>query len=299
VDEKLVAVLAKENAPARAAARIGILERRKAVAAVPALLASAGGPDPAVRAASFAALKSLATPDHVRGMVAALLKTEVGKERETAELAIAAVCKQNARPEKRAGPVLDAIKDAKDHAKDLLPLLGRVGGPESLRLIREALAASDPGLRAAGLAGLCHWPDATANDELLALAEKEPTARGRALQALIRINTAPGERTPDERLASLGAMKMAMPLAARDDERRAILEGLGNVRHIETLRFALPYLDRPALEQSACKAVVELAHSKSLREPNRQEFAAALDRVIARCKDGGLVERARRYKDGR
>ncbi len=97
----------------------------------------------------------------------------------------------------------------------------------------------------------------------------------------------------------LNVMKKAMPLATRDDERRAILAGLGFVRHIETLRFVLPYLDDAALAQAACKGIVELAHSKMLREPNKAEFEKALDRVIAICKDKGLVDRAKQYKEGR
>jgi len=44
--------------------------------------------------------------------------------------------------------------------------------------------------------------------------------------------------------------------------------------------------------------VVELAHSRMPREPNREEFGRALDRVIALCRDKGLVERARQYRTG-
>ena len=42
--------------------------------------------------------------------------------------------------------------------------------------------------------------------------------------------------------------------------------------------------------------MVELAHSRMFREPNREEFGRALDRVIALCRDNGLVERARQYR---
>jgi hypothetical protein len=111
--------------------------------------------------------------------------------------------------------------------------------------------------------------------------------------------TSKEERTPEERLGALSVMKKAMPLATRDDERRAILEGLGNIRHIETLRFVLTYLDQPALEQAACRGVIDLAHSKPLREPNKAEFESALDRIIVLCKDRGLVERAKQYREGR
>ena len=90
-----------------------------------------------------------------------------------------------------------------------------------------------------------------------------------------------------------------MKLATGEPERHAILEGLGNVRHIESLRFVVPFLDQADYVQSACKGIVELAHSKMLREPNKAEFDKALDRVIALCKDKGLIDRAKQYKEGR
>jgi HEAT repeat protein len=296
VDAKLIAALEGEKSAARAVALIGVLERRKAVAAVPTLLKAAGGSDPQARAAAFAALKSLAGPEHVPAMVAALLKTEKGKDREPAELAVAAVAQQAPDRDRRAGPVLAALKEGPQRTADLLPLLGRLGGPDALKLARDSVG--DPALRDAAVVALCNWPDASANDDLLALAEKGKTdaEKARAIQALTRINTAPGERSPEERLGALKVMKRAMELATQDEGRRAILEGLGNVRHIETLRYLSPYLDQPALAQSACKGVVELAHSRMLREPNRAEFGKALDRVIAVCKDKGLIDRAKQYK---
>src|SRR5262249_33102231 len=155
--------------------------------------------------------------------------------------------------EQRAEAALAAIKADAKRTADLLPLLGRLGGEEALELTRRALAGTEPALRDAAAAALCNWPDRAANDDLLALAGRGRTDAERrgALRALTRVNTAPAERTPDERLAALDVMKKAMALADRDDERRAILEGLGNVRHIETLRFVLPYLDQPALAQAA------------------------------------------------
>jgi HEAT repeat protein len=293
-----VAVLEAEKSPARAAALIAVLERRRASAAVPALLKAAGGPDATVRAAAFAALKTLASLEHVPAMIEALLKTEKGKEREAAEVVIATVAAQVPLAEQRAETVLAAIKADPKRTADLLPLLGRLGGEDALALARKSLAGTDPALRAAAVVALCNWPDTAANDDLLALAEKSKSdaEKQRAIQALVRINTTLVERTPEERLEVLEVMKRAMKLTARDDERKAILEGLGNVRHVETLRYVVGYLDQPALAQAACKGVVELAHSKTLREPNRAEFARALDRVIAICKDKGLVDRAKQYK---
>lgn len=304
VNEKLIKVLEAEKTPARSIALIGILERRKATGAVPALLKLAGGTDAGARTAAFAGLKSLASAEHIPGMVAVLLKTEKGKEREAAEIAIVAVAFQIPQPEKRAAAILAKIED--ESFSDYLPLLGRFGNSKLLPLFRhemtliELKGRGNP-RRDAAVAGLCNWPDASANDDLLALADKGKDANERwlAVQALTRINTMRVDRTPEERLAALVVMKKTMALAASDDERRAILDEVGFVRHIETLRFVVPYLDQPAFAQSACKGVVELAHSKMLREPNKAEFDKALDRVIVLCKDKGLVDRAKQYKEGR
>jgi HEAT repeat protein len=301
VDEKLI-VLLEGGKFAQPATLIGILEQRKSVAAVPALLVLAGGSDPALRAAAFSGLRALASPEQVPGMVKALLKTEKGKDRNQAEQAIVQVCAQISDPDKRADAVIAALRGpASGHEADLLPLVGSLGGTQALRLIREALKSDNSMIRTAALEGIRRWPNAAASDDLLALAESAmgDSERLQALRALIRVNTTQGERTQDERLAALAMMKKAMTLAKRDEEQRSILSGVGYVRHIDTLRFVVPYLDDPALAQAACKGVVELAHSKMLREPNRAEFAKALDRVIAICKDKGLVERARQYKEGR
>ncbi len=299
VNEKLLSVLDAEKTPARTVALLNVLERRRATAAVPALLKAAAGTDAGVRIAAFNGLKSLATPEHLPGMIAALLKTEKAKDRDQAEQAIVAVALQIANAEKRAEPVLAAIKDtAKDRAADLLPVLGRIGGPDARKVVREALSSSDAALHDAAIVAICNWPDVSANEDLLALAEKSKVdgEKLRSLQALIRVNTVLVERTPEERVAALGVMKKAMELATRDDERRAILEGLGNVRHIDTLHFVVPYLDQPALAQAACKGIVDLAHSKMLRDPNKAEFVKVLDRVIATTKDKNLAERAKGYK---
>jgi len=44
--------------------------------------------------------------------------------------------------------------------------------------------------------------------------------------------------------------------------------------------------------------VVELAHHRDLREPNKAEFDRALDKVIQTSKDATVVDRANRYKKG-
>jgi HEAT repeat protein len=297
VNQKLVAALTAAKAPDRRRTVIAILERRKATAAVPVLLKDAQAGDAGVRAAAMSALRQLAGPKDLPEMIRGVLKAAKGREREAAERAVAAVCARIADPERRAAPVLAFLEKELKHYADLLPLLGRLGGMEAREILRAALGAGDAAQVEGAVRGFCNWPDRTVTEDLLKLAEKAkgPEQRREALRALVRVNSNPTDGATAERLA---ALKKAMELAPGNEERKAVLEGLGGVRDIETLRYVLPYLKNKDLAQQACKAVVELAHSRKLREPNQKEFEPALDRVIAICRDRNLVERARRYKLG-
>jgi HEAT repeat protein len=299
VNEKIVALLQAEKEVGKRGTLIGVLESRKAAAAVPVLLQDAAGADAGLRARAMAALKQLAGPKDVPALIRAMLQAKQGREREEAERCVAAVCGKTLEPQKRAEPVLIAFdKAGKAERVALLPLLGRIGGPKAHEVVRAAVKSDAAELAEAGRLALCNWPDTSVSEELVQLAEdtRDQAGRLRALQALIRVNTVPGGGENAQRLARL---KKAMELASRAEERRQALHGLATVRAIETLRFVLPYLDSKDLAQDACRTVVELAHSRKLREPNKAEFERALDRVIALCKDRGLVERAKRYREGR
>ena len=82
------------------------------------------------------------------------------------------------------------------------------------------------------------------------------------------------------------------------EEESLVINRCRTAYDVETLRFVLPYLDRPQIAQVACETTVELAHHRELRDPNRSEFDKALDKVIAISKDPVVVDRASRYKRG-
>ena len=55
-------------------------------------------------------------------------------------------------------------------------------------------------------------------------------------------------------------------------------------------------LESDYVSSSFGSSIVDLAHHRNLREPNEEEFHAALDQVIALSKDAVVVDRANRYK---
>lgn len=293
----IVAALAQAK-PATRAELIAILAARRAAFAVPEILAASLDENAAVRAAAMAALAQLAKPEHVPAMLKGVLKAASGEERAAAERSTAAVSDRIADPDKRAEPILRALPsfNADDQAT-LLSTLGRVGGADALKVVEAAISDSNSRRHAAGIRALCNWPDASVAAKLAGMTEaaRDPGERTQLLRALIRVGALHDTRTDAERLALL---KHSMSLATTGEERNLVIRRVRTVHTIESLHYLLPYLDKPELAQEAAASIVELAHYKDLREPNKPEFDRALDAAIRVSKDPVVIDHAQRYKKG-
>jgi len=278
---------------------IDILNDRRAVAALPDLLAAAIADDPATRAAAMRALARFGGPEQVAGMVQGVLKATAGGERDEAARALVTVCTQSSGKDRSAAIFLEQFKAADDAAREtLLPALGRMGGAGAIAIVDGLVADADAAKRKLGLAALTKWPDATVSDRLLALLGKaeDPAERELLLGSLIRIAPLPDNKLNDKQRLEL--LQKTMTLCQQDPDRRRVLERANAIRTIEALRFVAPYLDDPNLFEPACLSVVELAHHRTLRDANKDEFMTVLDKVIGTTKNEELIDRAQRYKQG-
>ena len=66
----------------------------------------------------------------------------------------------------------------------------------------------------------------------------------------------PQDDAPDA--IKFDALKNAMSLADRDEERQLVLSGLGNVATAEALALVASCLDNPVLQEEACTAAVTI-----------------------------------------
>jgi hypothetical protein len=295
------AILAAVNGaePGLKAALLEVLAERRDRAALPLLEAAAVDDSPVVRAAAMRSLAGMGGPDQVDALVAGVLKAAAGAERDDAERALVAVCTQKPGKERSAAVFLDRFQAADDASRDVLvPTLGRVGGERAITIVDGLVASPDAATRRLGLAALTRWPDATVTARLLDLLAKaqDPGEREQLLAALIRIAPLPDNKLNDAQKLEL--LQKTMTLCQQEADRRRVLERANAIRTVDTLRFVLPYIDDPALAEPACLSVVELAHHRALRDAHKDEFAKALDKVIATTKNAELVERAQRYKQG-
>ena len=259
----------KAAVPAQRVKLLEVLVARRAFESVPVCLDATKDADPGVRIAALEGLGQLGGPDLVSPLARLILDAPDAATREKTERALMLIAQRNPKDnmDKQALPLLGVMSGLSEKERTaLLPALGRIGGKPALEVVEAALADKDPARSAAGLRALCNWPDGSVAARLveLALAAQDPAGRKLLVDALIRVAPLPDKRSEAERLAMV---KRAMELASSDEQRTLILKRASAVRSLETLRFVVPYLDKPKFTQMACLSVVELAHHK--------EFAAA------------------------
>ena len=258
---------------------------------------AAKDPDVEVRIAALTALGQLSGPEGVAKLARLILDAKDAVAREEAEKALMLIAQRDRRlkADQRALPLLKVMSGlGEDDKTTLLPALGRIGGKPALTVVEAALADKDPARRDAGLRAICNWPDGSIAPRLveLALASKDAAERKTIVDALIRVAPLRDKRPDAVRLAML---KKAMALAFDDRQKALVLKRAAAVYSLETLRFAAPYMDQPQFTQVACKTVVELAHHKEVRQPNKAEFNKALEKVVTLSKDPEVILRANHY----
>ena len=279
---------------------IAVLVKLKCYDAINPLVEIAAQPDPAVYAPALDGLRGIADPDKsdIPRLVKLLLRTKPGRHRDEVERTIVIVCNKLPANADRAALVHAALSqtDSAERPK-YLPLLGRLGGAQSLATIKAALGSDEPIVQEAAVRALCNWPNADVADRLLDLATNSDnvTYRRWALRAYIRVITLPTDRPETETLAML---QHAMSLSVGVEEKRLAIERAATIRRMETVTWITAYLDDPQLCQSACTSLVELAHHRFLRHPNMKQFDPILEKVSRIATDPAVAERAKRYRLG-
>jgi len=236
----------------------------------------------------------IATPADAEALVATTLQFPVGGERDQAENLIAAVCNGDAS-------AVIALK-GKFAREDLFSIIGRVGGDAAKAEVNAGLASQDADLRQAAIRALSVWPNAQFADKMFAVATDDSYTADQkiaALRSFIRVISLPDEKIGIgiSKDGKLDKLKEAFKISTRVDEKRLILSRLAANRTVKSLQFAVECAADPELAESAFYAIADHAHDNVLRQQNMDVFGPAMDLVITKSKDKGLVERVEKYKN--
>ena len=295
---KTLAAELKSSAPGAKSALIEILATRRATDTLPALVAATVDDNAQVRSAAMSALGQIGRVEQIAALLPGVLKAQKGGERDNAERNVALICSRIDNEDQRGTRVIEALKTVAAADRDeLLPLVGRVGGRKLIDFVGDIASEQDPTRRKFGINALSNWPDASVADKLLEIANKTTDAaeRNQAFQGYVKISATRDNRNDAQRL---DRMREAMKAARSPDERLLVINRTRTAYAVESVRFVLPYLEQPEFAQLTCETIVEIAHHREVRDPNKAEFDKVLDKVIATTKDPVVVDRAQRYKRG-
>ena len=281
-----------------------MLSKLKYYEAIDPLTQLARSADPATYEGAIEGLRAICDPDRadLKRMFDLYLDVPAGTQRDLVERAIAYICGKHPNASERATILLGLVDSHPDSSQvvfqaTVAPLLGRLGTEAVYARIQPLLNSPRPEFSAAAVRALCNWPTAEHASTLWELATQSDSNayRSQALRAYIRVVTLPNGRPEAETLEML---KQAMQLADSSENKRLALSRASSVRTLDTVDWAASYLDDPDLAQTACQVIVELAHHRFLRQPNKTHFEPILQKVEATAKDKSIVELAEKARLG-
>jgi HEAT repeat protein len=257
VDEDVIARLAKAEGKTRLVL-IQLAGLRSIRTAVPLLLKAADDPDAQVRSAALIALGRTIAPDDLPVLMARVAGTQDPEEAAAAVKAVGAACERMPDREACAEQLVAAVSSAPLAAKcRFLEVLAVVGGTKALQAVAAAAQDSRPEMQDTASRLLGEWMTIDAAPVLLDLAKSAPEEkyRTRALRGYIRL-VRQFPLTDEERAEMCGR---AMEAAARDDEKKLVLEVLDRYPSVQMLRLAVEAVKVPSLKDEATAIALAIA----------------------------------------
>ncbi|RPI18208.1 MAG: hypothetical protein EHM61_28895, partial [Acidobacteria bacterium] len=232
---------------------------RRIEAAADALLKTAKDSNPEVRRESRRALRETAQTSHIPALLQLLDQSKSASERADIEMALVSTVRRY----EMAGvdPVVSALGSSAniDTKASLLIVLGRLGQPQGLQLLRAALKDDQTTVQRAAILGLTEWPTPEPLDDLLQAA-RTSTVRSHQVLALRGYLRLVGVRSRRSRAESVKLLEDGLKLAQQDDEKKAILSLLPRFASPQALKVA-ESLQEGSVAEEAKQAIERIKRS--------------------------------------
>ena len=290
VNEALTAALGEGDAAIRREA-IRALGARGATEAVGDLLGLAGESDATLRRTALEALGQLADEKSLGALVKWMIGAKESYESLAAERAVINVCAR-CRDKAAAGKVLAAGMGAASAKtrRSLMRICGRLGGPEVLNVLAAGAQDDDENVREAAVSGMAYSPDVRASEMLLKIAKSAPKPDHRTLALKGYIRSMRQRSLPPEK--KIWLYLQVLDLAQRPQEKKLALDGLGDLKTLGAMKFAMEHLYTPEVKDSAAHAVCRIA--RHLYETNPKDVRDAIQKVLQISQDENVVQEAKK-----
>jgi len=288
-DAAVAAMLNQPDAKMRALA-VDLIGQRRAAGATPTLLKTAEDADESIRIASIKVLGDLGTAAELSAMVGVLVKAKSPAEMQVAEDAMSAICVRAQDRAACADKVVAGMAQAQGPAKlALLKVLRSAGSPKALAAVRAAAKDPSAEVKDTALRAITEWQSVEALPDVMQLAKtsKDPKLKILALRGWIRLVPLE-EVAPDKKLA---ALKEAMAMCERKDEKRLVLAAFGNIPTVESLALVAQNLGNPELKDEACLAAVAIA--EKIADSHPAQVSEAMKQVTAATANQAILKKAK------
>jgi hypothetical protein len=220
-----------------------------------------------------------------------------GNDRDELEKTVVAVAKKTPGDKGQGAAVLAALPSAKDlDAKcSLLNVLGKIGDPAALPVLREALGDKEDKLKDAAVRAFSDWPTAAPAADLLKVAQtsENQVHKTLALRGYVRLAGLPSNRPAEE---TMKMYKDAMALAGDVSEKKMVLSGLGGTDSYEAMEMASSYLGDKDLKDEAEAAIVKIAEERMKNSPRvSAQTREMLQKVVDGTTNESLREQAQKF----
>ena len=172
---------------------------------------------------------------------------------------------------------------------ELLRILRSAGGPKALAAVQAATKDRDADIANAAVSLLCDWPGVEALPVITELAKTTKSPRDKILAVRGCLRLIPMQAAPNAQ--KLAALKDAMALTQRDEERKVALSALAAIPTVEALALVAPHLESPGLKEEAGLAAVTIGEKIVRRHP--APVAAAMAKVSKATRNMHTARRAR------
>lgn len=273
-------------------ALLEVIAARAADSKIDVVLAQLKSSDANVKAAAFAALKSVSAPKDLPTLVGLLNSVSAPQELLATQEALTAVVRKTGDAAQQTNTVLEQMNAATaDKKPNYLRVLANIGGKKALSTVTAAFQNGDAATQNAALSALSNWKDASAAPELYKIGKSTTDASyldlavSGYLKAAGRVN-----QTPTQKVLML---RKALDMAKTAAQKESILKELIRNRTFNALILAGNYLDDPQLQQTAAQIVINsaLANKDFQGETVRQ----LLTKAINLTANGEQKEAARKH----
>ena len=287
VAEALTESLKQEDAAGKLIL-LEVIGQRRTLAASSVVRQLAQSSEVAIRLAAIRTLGNLGQDEDIAFLADRLTSAASAEEVTAVKEALQAACQRVRDREAVAKILIQALAKATGtNRRDLLEVLGVLGGPTALGAVKDAARSQDPDLQDAATAVLGNWLSADVAAVLWDLIQENaaPRYRVRLIRGYIRV--ARQFSVPDaERLAMC---RNALQVSDRPDECRLVMDVLSRNPSAQGLAIAAAEVDRPGMQGVACETVVTIAEKLGEDVPGLRE---ALAKVVEKATDPGVKARA-------